>query len=90
MEVTTRPDISFIVSVESQFMYSPNKEHMRAIFRILQYLKQTPSKGLMFKKRDNVYVDAYTHANWASSIDDRISTFEYCTFVGGNLVTSRN
>ena len=35
----TRSDIAFVVSVVSQFMQSSNEEHMRAVIRILQYLK---------------------------------------------------
>ncbi|KAA0066521.1 Retrovirus-related Pol polyprotein from transposon TNT 1-94 [Cucumis melo var. makuwa] len=38
----TRPDISFAVSVVSQFMQAPYKKHMEAVNRILRYLKNTP------------------------------------------------
>ncbi|KAL4021159.1 hypothetical protein IC575_019950 [Cucumis melo] len=46
----TRPDISFAVSVVSQFMQTPYEKHMEAVNRILRYLKNTPGKGLMFRK----------------------------------------
>ncbi|KAL0545261.1 hypothetical protein IC582_020411 [Cucumis melo] len=46
----TRPDISFAVSVVSQFMQVPYEKHMEAVNRILRYLKNTPGKGLMFRK----------------------------------------
>ena len=36
----TRPDIGFVVSMVSIFMNSPTENHMRAVFRILQYLKE--------------------------------------------------
>ncbi|KAA0034028.1 Beta-galactosidase [Cucumis melo var. makuwa] len=38
----TRPDISFVVSVVSQFMQAPYEKHMEAVNRILRYLKNTP------------------------------------------------
>ncbi|KAL5798657.1 hypothetical protein ACOSQ2_003477 [Xanthoceras sorbifolium] len=38
----TRADIAFPVSTVSQFMNSPNEEHMGAVLRILRYLKMTP------------------------------------------------
>ena len=44
----------------------------------------------MFKKNDTLALEAYTDANYASSIVDRISTTGYCTFLGGNLVTWRS
>ncbi|KAA0035576.1 reverse transcriptase [Cucumis melo var. makuwa] len=41
----TRLDISFAVSVVSQFMQAPYEKHMEAVKRILRYLKNTPRKG---------------------------------------------
>lgn len=38
----TRPDISFAVSIMSQFMSQSTEEHMSVIYRILRYLKMTP------------------------------------------------
>ncbi|XP_024032211.1 uncharacterized protein LOC112094740 [Morus notabilis] len=49
----TRPDISFSVTVVSQFMNNLMKEHMTAVYRILRYLKMTPGKALYFKKNTN-------------------------------------
>ena len=31
-------------------------------------------------------MEAFTDADWTSSIDDRRSTSDYCTFLGGNLI----
>lgn len=46
----TRPDISFVVIMVSQFLNKPSKEHMEVVYRILRYLKNDPKKGLMFRK----------------------------------------
>ena len=46
----TRPDNAFSVSVVSQYMNSPNKEHLEAVNQILRYLKMTPGHGLLFKR----------------------------------------
>ena len=86
----TRPDIAFPVSIVSQFMHSPGPEHFEAIHRILRYLKGTPGKGIFFKARGHLQVEAYTDADWAGCITDRRSTSGYCTYVGGNLVTWRS
>ena len=45
---------------------------------------------MLFKKGNELTLEAYTDANYARSIDDRRSTLGYCTFLGGNLVTWRN
>ena len=46
----TRPDISFVVSLVSQFMHSPKKEHQEAVYKILRYLKNSPRRGLFSGK----------------------------------------
>ncbi|KAK3024584.1 hypothetical protein RJ639_044326 [Escallonia herrerae] len=86
----TRPDIAFAVSLISQFMHSPKKKHLDAVYGVLRYLKGTPGKGLFFKREDNRMVEIYTNADWAGSSVDRRSTSGYCTYVWGNLITWRS
>ena len=86
----TRPDIGFAVSCVSQFMNCPTEEHMKAVYRILRYLKMTPGRGLFFKKGTRQDVEIFTDADWAGSTVDRRSTSGYCTYVWGNLVTWRS
>lgn len=63
---------------------------MDAVERILRYLKSAPGKGLLFSNHDHLKVEGYTDANWVGSADDRRSTVDYFTFLGGNLVTGRS
>lgn len=86
----TRPDIAFAVSLVSQFMHSPREVHLQASHRILQYLKGTPGRGILYKRNGNAIIEAYTDADYAGSVIDRRSTTGYCTFLGGNLVTWRS
>ncbi|XP_022774064.1 uncharacterized protein LOC111316344 [Durio zibethinus] len=86
----TRPDIAFAISVVSQYLHSPLEEHLEALYRILRYLKNTPSKGLLFEKNEQRNVEEFTDADYAGLIEDRRSTFGYCTKVWGNLVTWRS
>nr|KYP55256.1 hypothetical protein KK1_001462 [Cajanus cajan] len=83
----TRPDIAFVVSLVSQFMHRPKEAHLQAAFRIVQYLKGTPRRGILFKWNKSVSLEAYMNADYAGSIVDRRSTIGYYTFLGGNLVT---
>ncbi|XP_038885878.1 uncharacterized mitochondrial protein AtMg00810-like [Benincasa hispida] len=86
----TRPDISYAVSMVSQFIQAPYEEHMTAVEHILRYLKGTLGKGLMFRKSGKRTIVAYTNSDWAGSVVDRKATSGYCTFVWGNLVTWRS
>ncbi|XP_042009205.1 uncharacterized mitochondrial protein AtMg00810-like [Salvia splendens] len=42
----TRPDISYVVGVVSQFMHKPQRDHMEAAMRIVRYLKGTTGYGV--------------------------------------------
>lgn len=41
----TCPDISFVVSVVSQFLNKPSKEYMKVVYKILRYLKKDPGRS---------------------------------------------
>ncbi|XP_057808442.1 aldehyde oxidase GLOX [Salvia miltiorrhiza] len=86
----TRPDITYAVGIVSQFMHKPQKEHMEAALRIVRYLKGTTDYGILLEKKEDLEVDGFTDADWASNPNDRKSTAGYFTFVGGNLVTWRS
>lgn len=86
----TRPDIAYAVSIVSRFMHAPSESHMKAVFRILRYLKSSPGKGLFFGRNGSVEVKGYTDSDWAGDKSDGKSTSGYFVFVGGNLVTWRS
>ena len=65
-----RPDIAYLVSVISQFMYDPREPHLQAAYRVLHYLKSNPGKGILFKKNNTLALEAYTDADHAGSLVD--------------------
>ncbi|RVW97215.1 Retrovirus-related Pol polyprotein from transposon RE1 [Vitis vinifera] len=76
----TRPDISFPISVVSQFLQSPCDSHWDAVIRILRYIKSTPGQGVLYENRGHTQVVGYTDADWAGSPTDRRSTSGYCFY----------
>lgn len=83
----TRPDISFAVSVVSQFLNAPRVPHWDAVIRILRYLKAAPGKGILYQNHGHHEMVGYSDADWAGSPMDRRSTSGYCVFLGGNLIS---
>ena len=63
------------------------ESHTVALYRILSYLKITPSKSFFFQRSTKRTIKMFTNADWASSAIDWKSTFVYYPFVWGNLVT---
>ena len=83
----TRPDISFAVSVLSQFLQTPCESHWDAVIRILKYIKKAPGQGLLYEDKGNTEIVGYSDADYAGSPSDRRSTTGYCVLIGGNLVS---
>ena len=49
----TRPEISFPVSVVSQFLQSSCDSHWDTVVRILRYIKGTPGQGVLYENRSH-------------------------------------
>lgn len=86
----TRPDISYAVSVVSQFMETPSIPHWEAVLRIVRYLKKSPGLGIMYRKNSHLKMEGFMDADCAGSPSDRRLATGYFTFLGGNLVTWRS
>ncbi|GFQ02750.1 copia protein [Phtheirospermum japonicum] len=60
----------------------------RSTIGALQYLTMTrPDISFAVNKLSQLYIDAYSDADWASCPDDRRSTGGHCIFLGQNLIT---
>jgi hypothetical protein len=81
----TRPDLSYSVSVLSQFSSAPRQSHWKAAIRVLRYLTSTLEHGLSF--RGGIELVGYSDADWAGDIDSRRSTSGYCFMLGSSLIS---
>ena len=59
----TRPDISFVVGVVSQFMQNPHVDHWNAVMRILRYVQRAPRQELLYEDKGNTQVSGYCAAD---------------------------
>ncbi|XP_043808465.1 uncharacterized mitochondrial protein AtMg00810-like [Manihot esculenta] len=83
----TRPDISFAVSMVSQFLQTPYSSHWDAVIRILRYIKGAPGQGLLYEDKGHSQIVGYSDADWVGFPSDRRSTSGYCIMIGGNLIS---
>ena len=86
----TRPNITYVVCVLSEFMHEPGMVHWEGALRVLAYIKCAPGKGLIYRHHDHLRIEAYSDVRYAGDKGDRKSTTGYYTYVGGNLVTWRS
>ncbi|KAK1590971.1 hypothetical protein Q3G72_000097 [Acer saccharum] len=83
----SRPDICFSVGLCARFQANPKESHLKAVKRIIRYIKGTHSLGLFYSFDTNDILVGYCDADWAGNIDDRKSTSGDCFYVGNNLVS---
>uniref|UniRef100_A0A2N9J940 Integrase catalytic domain-containing protein n=1 Tax=Fagus sylvatica TaxID=28930 RepID=A0A2N9J940_FAGSY len=83
----TRPDLTFAVSVVSQFMHAPRTSHLDAVYHILRYVKTSPGLGLFYSAGHQSGLSCFTDADYAGSQTDRRSTTGLSTFYGNHLIS---
>ena len=83
----TQPDISFPVSIVSQFLQPPCDCHWDVAVHILRYVKGTPGQGVLYENKGHTQIVGYINADLADSPTDRRFTSGYCVCIGGNLIS---
>lgn len=83
----TRPDIVHAVNKVCQNFQAPNEANMRAVKRILRYLKGTIQFGIRYTSQSPLKIVAFCDADWAGCKDTRRSTTGYCVYIGANCVS---
>jgi hypothetical protein len=86
---TTRIDISYAVGAVCSFAENPGYTHLLAAKRILRYLKNTKSEGLMYEKNvpGDIILTGYCDADWAGDVDGRKSHGGYVFTLGSAAVS---
>ncbi|RVW93768.1 Retrovirus-related Pol polyprotein from transposon RE1 [Vitis vinifera] len=70
----TRPDIVHAVNKACQHFQAPTKADLRAVKRILRYLKGTMEHGIRFFKQSSLRLTGFCDADWAGCTNTRRST----------------
>jgi len=64
----TRSDVSFAVSVVSQFINFRCVDHWNAIIIVLKYIKGSPEKGLLYDHNNHNKVICYSDVDWTNAM----------------------
>ena len=57
--IITRPNLTYVVYILSQFMHTPREEHMTASQRVVQYLKGIARQGILLRSDSNLQLIGY-------------------------------
>jgi hypothetical protein len=71
----------------ARFQANPKESHLKALKRILRYLKHTPNIGLWYPKGANPTLIGFSYSDFVRSLVDRKSTSGACHFLGYSLVS---
>ncbi|CAM8996996.1 unnamed protein product [Rhodiola kirilowii] len=85
--IASRPDILFSVYLCARFQVDPRETHVKAVKRILRYLKGTDDLCLFYPKGGDLRLMAYTDADYAGCKSDRKSTSGMAQFLGPCLIS---
>lgn len=83
---TTRPDLTFVVSLIARFMAKPTEMHYQVAKRVLKYLKGTTNFGILYKRGGVEELVGFTDSDYAGDLDDRKSTSGYVFLINGAAV----
>ena len=83
----TRPDLSYKVGLESQFMQLPRKPHLDAVRHTLCYVRSTLDYALFYAADAPLVLYGYTDVDWAGSIANRRSMSGFIFSFGSVVVT---
>ncbi|CAM8969933.1 unnamed protein product [Rhodiola kirilowii] len=83
----SRPDIMFSVCQCARFQAEPRESHVKAVKRILRYLKGTEKLVLWYPRVKSLKLEGFTDADFAGDRTDRKSTSGMAQFLRSCLVS---
>ena len=85
--ISTRPDVSYALSVTSRYQSDPGESHWTAVKNILKYLRRIKNVFLVYGGEEELVVTGYTDASFQTDKDDSKSQSSYVFTINGGAVS---
>ena len=85
--ISTRPDVSYALSVTSRYQSDLGESHWTAVKNILKYLRRTKNVFLDYGGEEELVVMGYTDASFQIDKDDSKSQSGFVFTINGDAVS---
>ncbi|KAL4292066.1 hypothetical protein GQ457_14G013900 [Hibiscus cannabinus] len=85
--ICTRPDLSYALSMTSQYQTNPGEGHWTTVKNILKYLRRTKDVFLVYGGEENLGIKGYTDASFQTEKDDSRSQPRFLFCLNGGVVS---
>lgn len=85
--ISTRPDVSYALSMTSRHQSDPGESHWTAVKNILKYLRRTKDIFLVYGGEEELVVTGYTDASFQTDRDDSKSQSGFVFTLNGGAVS---
>lgn len=83
----TRPELVYVVHTIAKFMHPPRTDHWDCALRVIRYLRDSPSQGILLRANSPLLLTAYCNSDWTSCPITRRSVTGYFISLGGSPVS---
>ena len=88
--ISTRPDVSYALSVTSRHQTNPGESHWTAVKNILKYFRRTKDVFLVYGGEDELIVTGYTDASFQTDPDDSKSQSGFVFTINSGAVSGKS
>nr|GEU53607.1 ribonuclease H-like domain, reverse transcriptase, RNA-dependent DNA polymerase [Tanacetum cinerariifolium] len=83
----TRPDLSYYVRLLSRFMQEPREQYMKAIRKVLGYVKGTKDYGITYKHNRGNKIHGYSDSSYGVNTQERKGTTGIIFYYGESPIS---
>ena len=86
----TRPDIAIVVRAVARHAHNPAARHLKAVRKIVAYLKATKDLGVVFRRGVDLKLSLFADVDYADISNDRRSVSGVAVMLGNTAVSARS
>ena len=83
--IMTRPNLIYSLSVLSRYCFNSNSTHVKAVIRVLKYIKETLDYDIHYEDKKNLI--KYIDVDFAKAVNGRRFIDDYAFFLSKDFIS---